>query len=249
MIKARLAVHRQRTGQGASSLFVRFSEEPVFRFFHPSLSFPDDRGALAQARQTNLVVAEKLISVGDSSVGYIPSLLQATHPPGHPTMNTCRHIKRLTLLLHQLEVDGVATAGASGSSWNNVAIVEIGGGNGNMARLVARAVGFQSWTIFDMPVMTQLQEWYLKKTLKPDFLVTRNPKGVAPGAGGIQLVDTGHIWQHLHRAPAGGFTWDALVASHSWSELPMETFHMYFAALGDRVRYILYVLHTIRRCF
>ena len=37
--------------------------------------------------------------------------------------------------------------------------------------------------------------------------------------------------------PAG---WDVLVASHSLSELPLETFRMYLAPLSGRCAYVLY---------
>ena len=156
-------------------------------------------------------------------------------------MNTCRHIKRLTLLLHQLQMDGLVSSKEHG--WDGLDIAEIGGGNGNMARLVAKALGFHQWTIFDFPVMADLQEWYLKRTLAP-IAVARNPVAAktATDTHRVRLVDTEHLWQHLHHVVttvADGFTWDALVASHSWSELPMDTFHMYFAALSERVRYIL----------
>ena len=158
---ARVARHEQ-SGQPIEALFARFSEEPVFRFFHPSLMFPADPAALALARGVDPALTARLLAVGDSAVGYIPELLQATHPPDAPTMNTCRHTKRLVLLLHQLEQDG-AVARAGG--WGSLRVAEIGGGNGNMARLVGASVGFGSWTIFDFPIMSRLQRWYLNETL------------------------------------------------------------------------------------
>lgn len=162
---ARIAQHERSSGEPAEEgFFHRFSEEPVFRFFHPSLMFPADPAALALARGVNDELTEVLLGVGDSAVGYIPELLQAMHPPGKPTMNTCRHVKRLVLLLDQLQQDG-AISRAGG--WGSLRVAEIGGGNGNMARLVGAAstLGFASWTIFDFPIMSRLQRWYLRETL------------------------------------------------------------------------------------
>lgn len=44
-------------------------------------------------------------------------------------------------------------------------IVEIGGGYGNMARLMGAGYGFKDWTIFDMRFMNRLQKHYLEQTL------------------------------------------------------------------------------------
>ena len=47
----------------------------------------------------------------------------------------------------------------------------------------------------------------------------------------------------LQDAAAGGparWGYDVLVASHSWSELPLETFTLYLDALARRATYILY---------
>eukprot|EP01052_Picozoa_sp_SAG31_P036363 SAG31_NODE_4526_length_3164_cov_1.693312_1_plen_162_part_10 len=122
---------------------------------------------------------------------YIPALLKATHPPSSPTMNTCRHLKRLTLLAHHLDI---AKFSEPGPDWSNLRILEIGGGNGNMARLAANAFGWGrfaprippvfrdrfcygvsvdqlpllcSWTVVDFPVMNELQSWYMNKTVSP----------------------------------------------------------------------------------
>jgi hypothetical protein len=172
------------------------------------------------------------------------------HPPGTPTMNTCRHIKRWVLLLHQLKTDGhVAAIGG----WQRLKVAEIGGGNGNMARLVRQecplrchtlaavsaaayrlpaavqvgsTVGFGSWTIFDLPIMSQLQEWYLNATLAPRFTVRRNQLvlqrsgpardgdnaaeeeeeggGASGSPGGVQLIDTHHYWRHLAGSDRSG---------------------------------------------
>ena len=268
---ARIAQHERSTGRPAEAadggLFTRFSEEPVFRFFHPSAMFPTDPNALALARGVNSQLAEALLAVGDSAVGYIPELLAATHPPDEPTMNTCRHIKRLTLLLHQLQTDGVVSLGRAekrGRSWRSLRIAELGGGNGNMARLVGTtpSLGFASWTIFDFPVMTRLQRWYLEQTLNPDrYDVVQNseprPATERKSRGLVRLVDTHNFWSHLAEldatvenasgvddndgtAGASAGEWDVLIASHSWSELPLDTFRMYLAALGGRYRYLLY---------
>ena len=285
---ARIAQHERSTGHPAEAagggLFTRFSEEPVFRFFHPSLMFPADPAALALARGVNADLAEALLAVGDSSVGYIPELLAATHPPDQPTMNTCRHIKRLTLLLHQLQADRLVGSSKT-RAWRSLRVAEIGGGNGNMARLVGAApsLGFASWTIFDFPVMSRLQAWYLEQTLgsgggggspqprrydvvrnlerQPGKPPQRKRSGSAAVAedgrrGAVRLVDTRNFWSHLaeldaaaqpgpgsasnSESGAGDADWDVLIASHSWSELPLETFRMYLAALGGRYHYLLY---------
>jgi ubiquinone/menaquinone biosynthesis C-methylase UbiE len=56
---------------------------------------------------------------------------------------------QLCLLLRALRTSGLPMADA--------AVVEIGGGYGNMARLVASAYGFRHWTVFDMAFMNRLQ--------------------------------------------------------------------------------------------
>ena len=45
-----------------------------------------------------------------------------------------RHLKRLALLAHHLAADG-RTARWPAPDWRGLTVVEIGGGNGNMARL------------------------------------------------------------------------------------------------------------------
>ena len=59
-------------------------------------------------------------------------------------------------------------------------------------------------------------------------------------------MDTRNFWSHLAQlddAAAPSTTparWDVLIASHSLSELPLETFRMYLAALSGRYTYVLY---------
>ena len=74
---------------------------------------------------------------------------------------------------------------------------------------------------------------------------TRKRRGETGGKRaryGLKRVNTGRDRRDQLAAapsttPAG---WDVLIASHSLSELPLETFRMYLAALSGRYAYVLY---------
>ena len=106
-----------------------------------------------------------------------------------------------------------------------------------MARLVGTtsSLGFASWTIFDFPVMTRLQRWYLEQTLDRDkYDVVQNldsqTEAEREGRGLVRLVDTHNLWNHLAELDAAteimnagdgkAGEWDVLIASHSWASCP-----------------------------
>ena len=157
----------------------------------------------------------------------------------------CRHVMMLTSLLSVLMSDGVLI--------KNMNVFEIGGGYGNMARIMAKSFLFLHWTIFDMSHCTQIQQWFLHKSLGDSVYVhstvgyghtlpSNNPflhnssiqlSTIKPT---IHLVDSRNMFSYglQNREKL-----TVVIATHSWSELPWEEFVSYWY-LVKRAQYILY---------
>jgi hypothetical protein len=147
------------------------------------------------------------------------------------------------------------------------AFVEIGGGYGNMARLVAKAYGFKSWTILDLGFMGKLQKRYLEQTLglgahqvmvngAASEVRSEQTKGRRRGGVGlVNLVDTRSLnaWytrglsfeegEEGGQEEAGGrsaHAIDVLIATSSLSELAMDDFFWYYNHVVKHARFVLY---------
>jgi putative sugar O-methyltransferase len=201
------------------SRFVEFQHDLLFHFC-TSRDFSSDVEALAAARQRSPQWLDRLLAVGDSPVGYRPGTLL----DGQCTLFHTRHCAWLTLLLHHL---------APHHDPARLRIVEIGGGFGNFARLWGHAVGIHEWTIVDMPFMTGLQQWYLRKTL-PQVAQHGDP-GVTAGPR-LRWIDTEHKNEFVDENPPI----DVLVSTHAWSELPRDEWLWYLHNLLPRARCLLY---------
>ena len=204
---------------------------------------PDDK-ALKHARSLDAAIAERLIAVAEPN----PRML-GLHglPVATPSMNGCRHSMMLTLLLSTLPP----------AERRGLTVVEVGGGYGNMARMVIEASGpdlsLDHWTIHDMPQSGLVQEYMLRMTAGQrgvNIVSSRQlPRGglstgkemaaffeAPPKTPQISLVATTvfNSWA-LHFAQA-----KVAIGTHSWSELSFENFAKYYNALAGRVEYILY---------
>lgn len=149
---------QEMVGEGLADVtdLSHFADEPAFHFTCPYWTWGDAEAAVI-AELNSKEHKAKLFAVGDSQYGYREGDLP-NHANGPlPTTNTCRHTMQLTLLLAALPSLRLDFASAS--------IVEIGGGYGNMARLMGAGYGFKDWTIFDMRFMNRLQKHYLEQTL------------------------------------------------------------------------------------
>lgn len=196
--------------------FEHFQHDDFFHFVSAHRIAPagSDSDEEIAARSLNAEIAAALFAIGDSSVGYLPGTLQ----PGDKTRNTLRHVLMLTLLMNRI------------GDLSNCEVVEIGGGFGNFVRLIGQYTGFRTWTILDLPFVSDLQAWYLGRTL-PTFSVSRNNVD-AP----IRCIDTEHK-NEFALAFQGA---DVLIATHSWSELPYDKFLWYLHNILPRCRYLLY---------
>ena len=174
-------------------------------------------------------------------------------------MNGCRHTMMLVLLLHAIP-EAERRAG--------VHVLEVGGGYGNMARMAllagAETVNVRGWTVFDMRQSTLVQEWFLRNTLhRPgttNNVTIRSTREIGSQSGDaisdffdsvqepqVTLVDTSyfHSWASAAFLPASTSVSHAqsnliAIGTHSWSELPWDTFCQYFNAIAGRAQYILY---------
>ena len=240
--------------------YARFADEPAFHFTCPYWTWGDPE-ATALAQHISPEDKSALFEVGDSHVGYREGQLPDKSNGDLPTTNTCRHTMQLSLLLKTLRQDGRRV--------RDISVVEIGGGYGNMARLMGRAYGFKTWTICDMPFMNRLQEYYLEQTL--NAVVARNVVAArffqsdGSGGGGERRSEEALLHckgeehncergvtdpelsvnlvdtRHLNIWVSRGLPkFDAVVATSSLSELDMDAFFWYDSCW--------HVLHTSCEC-
>ena len=159
---------------------------------------------------------------------------------------TSQHALLLTLLLD-------AVRAREDTPWGSLSYIEIGGGWGNMARTVHGAFGLRRWTILDVPEVSELQVWYLNRTVGgAGALVLHNAveggaaaaaeeahgRGPLPAAV-LNCVDADHknTWAAGALGRRGA---DVLIATHSWSELALDDFYWYAIAVLPKVRFLLY---------
>lgn len=85
-------------------------------------------------------------------------------------MNTSRHIFPLVFLARALG----GTAAYRRMMNGQLRVLEVGGGLGNMLRLLHNAIGgFSEWAAIDLPLASRLQRWYLRYTLTTAFSTPR----------------------------------------------------------------------------
>ena len=93
------------------------------------------------------------------------------------------------------------------------------------------SVGFRSWKIFDLGLVSRLQQWWLKKSSLSNG-----------GFNHLAFLSENdlHEWSFKQWEKGGGQTSarsNMLIATHSWSGMNMAKWFMYFNALiaGQRV--------------
>lgn len=200
--------------------FATFQHDDLFHFC-TARDFGNDEQALAAAAERDPQLLAELLAIGDSPIGY----RQGALPADLPTTFHTRHSAQLAFLLHHLRRIGDPT---------RMHFLEIGGGFGNVVRLLGTHSGFGSWTIVDMPFMAELQRWYLARTL-PQHRQEHDDFG-ALADGAIRCVDTDHRNEFVDEFPGA----DVLVSTHAWSEVSDDELVWYFRNLLPKVRHVLY---------
>lgn len=200
--------------------FATFQHDDLFHFCTSRDFGPDEQALAAVAERAPELLAE-LLAIGDSPVGYREGAL----PAGVPTLFHTRHCAQLAFLLHHLRRLGDPT---------RMHFLEVGGGFGNVVRLLGTHSGFGSWTIFDLPFVGELQRWFLARTL-PQHRQEHDDFGALAG-GAIRCVDTEHRNEFVDEFPGA----DVLVSTHAWSELSDDEFVWYLRNLLPKVQHVLY---------
>ena len=220
----------------------------------------DEAHELVVATLADDSIRQRLYAVAQSDVG-LPHGAVSPSPCG---TITCKHVYMLTLLLGEIQKSGGVLEG-------ELDVLEIGGGYGNMCWMVSAAFSFRSWTIFDMGYVQRFQEYFLRENERrhrdgkaQDKKVGNNTmvfrrfekqhsvllKNEEQGHPLVVFVDSEltHTWFHAPNYIKEGQAEDhprsyVLIATHSWSELPFETFCSYLSAVlvgTRRVEWLLY---------
>ncbi len=184
-----------------------------------------DEAAIGIAKEVSDIVYTSLSEVADSKLG----LAGRTLPP-QGSKNHCRHLMMLTMLFSVM----------SNEPSTNLSYLEIGGGHGNMARIVGSARltrPFQRWTIFDMRHSLMVQDWFLRNSLRDvdvrntlnlgdDMLSIEGFFAATRPEANSELLLVEKTYVHSFALHFSGC--DVLIATHSWSELPWEDFLAYY---------------------
>jgi len=165
--------HQQRKALGGEDEYYRdFSEHWAFHHFTPSILRSSDvpeepRTALADAFELDSDIAGALAAEGEPMLGIEwGALLRDFKSP-----KFCYGINFLTLLFKRLQASQAYEA-------RPVEIFEVGAGYGSLPRIVAAAkqrlrrlsapINVQRYVVLDRRSATDLQRWYLDKTLGSD---------------------------------------------------------------------------------
>lgn len=188
----------------------------IFQFIVNNDPNPDGE-ALTIAYRTNLPLFVKLLTIPKPCLGFASDMNLYTQCDNLDS----RHIMMLTFLVDLLKktgnMDGIKN------------VVEIGGGFGNMARLMtaSREIPFDSWTIIDLPHVSKLQDWYLETTLTPEDRKK------------ITLVDTDKYNEWISKPQKV----DLIIGTHSLSEVSIEVFRNYYESIVKHTRFLFYCYH------
>lgn len=114
-----------------------------------------------------------------------------------------------------------------------IKVFEIGGGFGNMLRIVDTLGLVDNWTIFDLDFVCDAQAYFIKQTC-PELTINRNSYDNSPGT--VNLIDQHHrniVKRNLEPA-------DVMIGTHSWSELTLNDFLWYYDAILPLTSNLLY---------
>ena len=224
-----------------------------------------DRAALDLAKRTHKQLYDVFLPISDPDPPWLglgdPKRFKAG---SLPTMNACRHIMMMVFLMHLIPEDerraGLRVLEVGGGYGNMARMALLAG---------AETVNVRRWTVFDMRQSGLVQEWFLRNTLHHGTrsrdvatssanVTIRSTREIASSSGAdisaffesvvepqVTLVDTSHFhsWAAaaFHMAPSAPVDGRLIaIGTHSWSELPWETFCQYFNAIAGRATYILY---------
>ena len=193
------------------NLFESFRTQHSIYGFIDNGDFPPDDCAVKIAEQTNLELYQKYITHNKNKLilGYKNS---STNFVEYTNLDS-RHIMMSVLLFTWLP-EPVQN------------IVEIGGGFGNWLRLNI-IQEFNKWYIIDLPHVSELQNWYLKKENIP------NNK--------YELITALEYekWNSTHD------NYDLVIGSHSLSEFKFAIFEDYFNKVILKSKYLFFCYATI----
>jgi hypothetical protein len=187
--------------------FPDFTEEELEKFqsdqnFHFCIARIDNYNEILNhaMNHCNLIspeIFQQLASIGDSLVGYTDDQKKviSERSPRITSYVTANHLIYLTFLIKHFRFNEI----------EDLRILEFGGGYGNVCRLLFKLViNINNYTIIDIPGMSRLQEFFLKKNLDETQLER------------ILYSDS------LNEVKKQKF--DLVIANHSLSELPIEKY-------------------------
>ena len=197
-----------------------FQQAPVYQFIRAPLTAPD-RDAWEQAIELDADIANDVFAITDSPVGHGDAF------PSEPvhSESQCTQGLMLTLLLHVI------------GRRRPLKVFEVGGGFGNMARMIQRLGLLDNWTIFGLDFVCDAQAYFLRETC-PQLRISRNQYDSASGA--VNLIDQHHgniIKQELEPA-------DVLIGGKALGTLHLDAFLYYIDALLPLSGHLLYANPT-----
>lgn len=166
---------------------------------------PIDIDALNISFNINPELLGKYISVEKSKFGYTENV-KWSHLDGLD----CRHIM-MSMIISNYK-----------NSFTN--IVEIGGGFGNWYRLNRNLIKHDSWSIIDLPFVSELQRTYLQNETSE--------------LSKVNLISAN---DYVNKIPD---EIDLVIGAHSLSELSWENFLDYYENIISKSKYLFYATHT-----
>ena len=184
-----------------------FQHAFIYHFMRSPLVGPDQE-AWNKAVELGAELAQDVFAVTDSPVGYGDAFPKE---PVHSIIH-CRHCLMLTLLFSVIGRN------------RPLKVFEVGGGFGNMVRIVNQLGLVDNWTIFDLDFVCDAQAYFIQENC-PQLTINRNSYDSRSGT--VNIIDQHHrniIKRELEPA-------DVMIGTHSWSELPLDDFLWYYDAL------------------
>lgn len=194
--------------------YDNFQHDIAFHFL-TAKSLGVDGGAVRHGEAIDKDIFHKFFGQEESPHGYLKEHFEKLGPH---SFNQSRHSMMLAYLVKNLD-------GKWSEDVSNLSYAEIGGGFGSFVRLMSKAYGFKEWTIYDMPYVLELIDWFIGKN--------------CPEVGEkVILIPTNQRDEHMLRNSPN---YDVVIGTHSWSELSMNEHAWYVNNLLPRSRYAFYV--------
>lgn len=181
--------------------FSRFREDHATWWFILGESLLDF-GALSVANGIDPVLLGRYLSVPKSRLGYTENVEYR-----HVDVNDSRHMMMSTIIFsHRNDFEN---------------IVEIGAGYGNWYRLNHAIANHSTWTMIDLPFVSELQRWYLEHE--------------------VSDLSRARFLKNTDVLPYESI--DLVIGAHSVSELSWENFELYYSTVISRAEYFFYAGH------